>query len=99
MNEILRGLDFRFVYIDNILVASSTKEYHIENLTILFDRLKDKDILINPSKCVFEATAVKFLGYKVPPTALFLKRSTKVVQLQAPLNDLLQDKVNGQTPV
>jgi hypothetical protein len=35
------------------------------HLQALFDRLQTYGILINPAKCVFRASEVTFLGYKV----------------------------------
>ena len=65
MDEVLRGLDFLYVYIDDILIASSSEEEHQNHLLQVFQRLKDYGILINPEKCVWGVTAVNFLGHEV----------------------------------
>lgn len=65
MDEVLRGLEFCFVYIDDILIASASEEEHLQHLTMVFRRLKDKGILVNPAKCVFGVPEVNFLGYRV----------------------------------
>jgi hypothetical protein len=64
MDDILRELDFCFAYLDNILVFSGSLE-HEKHLRALFNQLKRYGIIINPSKCVFRASEVTFLGYKV----------------------------------
>ena len=53
MDEVLRGLDFLYVYIDDILIASSTEEEYQEHLHQVFERLKSYGILINPDKCTW----------------------------------------------
>jgi hypothetical protein len=65
MDDILRGIDFCFVYLDDILVFSRSREEHEQHLRALFDRLQRYGILINPAKCVFRAPEVTFLGYKL----------------------------------
>jgi hypothetical protein len=65
MDDILRGLDVCFAYLDDILVFSQSLEEHEHHLRTLFDRLETNGILINPTKCVFKASEVTFLGYKV----------------------------------
>jgi hypothetical protein len=65
MDEVLRGLDFCFAYLDDILVFSRTSEEHERHLRTLFDRLQRHGILVNPAECVFRAPDVTFLGYKV----------------------------------
>jgi cleavage and polyadenylation specificity factor subunit 1 len=65
MDEILRGLDFCFAYIDDILVYSHSPEEHEQHLRTLFERLQTHGILLNPGKCVFRATQVTFLGYRI----------------------------------
>ena len=65
IDEVLRDLDFAYAYIDDILVASSSLEEHRHHLETLFQRLKDYGVVINPGKCTFGQTEVKFLGYLV----------------------------------
>jgi hypothetical protein len=65
MDDTLRELDFSFAYLDDILVFSRTLEEHDQHLRTLFNRLQKHGILINPAKCVFKASEVIFLGYKV----------------------------------
>ena len=44
---------------------SRTPEEHEEHLRTLFRQLQAYGILLNPSKCVFRATEVTFLGYRI----------------------------------
>ena len=53
MDDICRGLDFVFVYLDDILVASRSYEEHLQHLRALFRRLADQGLVINPAKCEF----------------------------------------------
>jgi hypothetical protein len=65
MDDILRELDFCFAYVDDILVFSRPLEDHEQHLRAIFGRLQMYGILINPAKCVFRASEVTFLGYRV----------------------------------
>ncbi|KAJ2937197.1 hypothetical protein O0L34_g18956 [Tuta absoluta] len=65
VNEVVRGLEFCFAYIDDILVYSKDHTEHAEHLRILFGRLNEYGVVINPAKCVFGAEEVSFLGYRV----------------------------------
>lgn len=65
MDEVLRGLDFAYVYIDDILVASSSAEEHEQHLRQLLDRLKAYGVVINPAKCSWGESSVKFFGFEV----------------------------------
>ena len=65
MDEILRGFDFCFAYIDDILVYSRSPEEHERHLRTLFRQLQAYGILLNPGKCVFRAAEVTFLGYRI----------------------------------
>jgi hypothetical protein len=55
MDDILRGLDFCFVYLDDILVLPRSLKEHEQHLWALFDLLQRYGILINAAKCVFRA--------------------------------------------
>jgi hypothetical protein len=65
IDDILRGLDFCFAYLDDILVFSRSLEEHERHLWTLFDQLQRYGILIKAAKCVFRALEVTLLGYKV----------------------------------
>nr|VZI10058.1 unnamed protein product [Spirometra erinaceieuropaei] len=65
VDRVLRGLPFVYAYIDDLLVASSTAEEHMEHLATVFDRLQQFSVVLNPSKCVFGVPSLEFLGYLV----------------------------------
>lgn len=65
MDNVLRGLHFCFCYLDDILIASSDEQEHIQHLDTLFKRLQDHGMTINISKCIFGAKELPFLGYLV----------------------------------
>ena len=53
------------VYIDDMLVKSLRENDHLNDLQETFDILRSYNMKLNPSKCVFEVTAGKFLGFMV----------------------------------
>lgn len=65
IDNVLRGLDFAFPYLDDILVASSSPEKHIDDLRAVFDRLREYGLIINEDKCHFAKEQVQFLGHIV----------------------------------
>nr|VZI02434.1 unnamed protein product [Spirometra erinaceieuropaei] len=65
VDRVLRGLPFVYAYIDDLLVASSTADEHIEHLATVFDRLQQFGVVLDPSKCVFGVPSLRFLGHLV----------------------------------
>ena len=65
MDEILQDLDFAFVYLDDILIASTSKLQHLEHLRRIFDLLFSNGLIINKSKCVFGVSELNYLGQTV----------------------------------
>jgi hypothetical protein len=65
MDAMLSGLPFIFVYIDDILVASATREQPLKDLREVFERLAANGLLVTPSKCPFGQEKVSFLGHEV----------------------------------
>ena len=65
MTEVLRDLNWKFalVYIDDILVFSSSFESHLDHLSQVFQRLRDANLRLKPSKCEFAVKEVKYLGH------------------------------------
>lgn len=65
INEVLTGLDFASAYIDDIIIGSKDENEHLSHLRQVFERLKKYQLTINPEKCVFMKSEVKFLGHQV----------------------------------
>ena len=53
------------VYIDDMLVKSTTVELHIAHLSEAFQILREYNMKLNPAKCAFGVSAGKFLGFIV----------------------------------
>ena len=53
------------VYIDDMLVKSTTAELHIAHLVEAFLILKEYNMKLNPAKCTFGVSTEKFLGFIV----------------------------------
>lgn len=65
MHEVLRGIDFAFVYLGDICIASDDETQHNQHIRLVLERLRHHKLVINPSKCVFGQPEVQFLGHLV----------------------------------
>lgn len=67
MESLLAGLakDTCVVYLDDIMVMGATFSEHLENLSQVFDRLRQAGLCLKPSKCHFAKRKVEYLGYVV----------------------------------
>uniref|UniRef100_A0A5S6Q617 RNA-directed DNA polymerase n=1 Tax=Trichuris muris TaxID=70415 RepID=A0A5S6Q617_TRIMR len=65
MDEVTRDLPFCFVYLDDVLIASSTPKDHESHLRQLFKRFEQYGIRVNPAKCVFYSSQLHFLGFQI----------------------------------
>ena len=70
MNCILGGLDRVFVYLDDILVASSSFDQHLRDLHEVLERLAGAGLCLNVKKCVLAAKSVTYLGHVVDSSGL-----------------------------
>ena len=53
------------VYVDDMLVKSKEELAHLDDLRETFATLKQYQMKLNPSKCVFGVASGKFLGFMV----------------------------------
>lgn len=65
IDEVLRGLDFVYAYIDDVGIASADDNEHEEHIRTLFQRFKEYGITINTSKCEFGKDEINFLGHRI----------------------------------
>ena len=65
MDQVFACLDFVFWYLDDIVVASVSKEQHLQHLAMVLERLREHGLVLNPKKCEFGCQAVEFLGHLV----------------------------------
>ena len=65
MDSIFGDLDFVFGYIDDLLVASSSPEEHLDHLRIVFERLAKHGLTVQLEKCEFGRSELSFLGHHV----------------------------------
>ena len=67
MREVFRQQLGRYVavYIDDILVYSDTMEEHMEHLRDVLRTVNDAGLKLNPNKCHFAQSEVKYLGHLI----------------------------------
>ena len=67
MEKVLVGLTWKFTipYLDDCIIFSRTIEEHLERQREVFQRFKDANLKINPTKCEFFRQKVPFLGHIV----------------------------------
>ena len=68
-------------YLDDIIVLSPTFEQHIEDLRIVFDRLRKFKLCANREKCKFACARVKYLGLWITPNGIEVDQD-KVAAIQ-----------------
>lgn len=65
IDEVVRGLDFMFAYVDDLLVASDIQEHHMKHLSQLFERPSAYNVRIHADKCIFGQGSLEFLGHLI----------------------------------
>jgi len=70
MDRLFAKYGFVFIYLDDILVASSTQEEHLHHLQLVFSTLQEAGLRINPDKCCFLKSEVEFLGHHLSSSGI-----------------------------
>lgn len=90
MNIVLSGLEpFNIgVYIDDIIIASSSIKEHFPKLQMVFDRLIHHNLRLKPSKCFFLTETIKYLGFVINKGKVYPDQSNVdiVKNFQVPKN-------------
>ncbi|XDV33933.1 hypothetical protein PO909_004169 [Leuciscus waleckii] len=65
VNDVLRDMvdQFIYVYLDDILIFSSSLQEHVQHVRRVLQRLLENGLFVKAEKCEFHAQSVSFLGY------------------------------------
>ncbi|KAK3559259.1 hypothetical protein QTP86_008828 [Hemibagrus guttatus] len=67
INEVFQDILGKWVsvYIDDILVYSTSLEEHVHHVRAVLSRLQQNHLYVKPEKCEFHRTTITFLGYVI----------------------------------
>jgi Reverse transcriptase (RNA-dependent DNA polymerase)/RNase H-like domain found in reverse transcriptase/Retroviral aspartyl protease len=57
--------DISFLYIDDLVVTGCSRDHHLKNLRLVFEKLRERNLKLNPEKCAFMQTEVTYLGHHI----------------------------------
>ena len=67
MDFVLAGLQWstRLVYLDDIIVLGRDFSDHLRSLQLVLQRIRDAGLKLQPAKCAFFQSEVKYMGHIV----------------------------------
>ena len=65
MENLLNGIPRVIVYLDDILISGVSKEDHLHNLQLVFERLHSAGLFLKKDKCKFCVNSISYLGHKI----------------------------------
>lgn len=81
------NLDDLHIYVDDVLISSTSFDEHLVRLSILFEKISMSGMTLKLSKCEFLRQKIKFLGHIVTPLGMSMDPS----KLQA-IREFLQPR-------
>jgi hypothetical protein len=72
MESVLRGLQWStcILYLDDIITLGKDLDSAIQNLAEVFQRFRDNNLKLKPSKCKLLVRSVEFLGHLISPEGI-----------------------------
>ena len=67
MQNILGELNLMYcmIYLDDVIVFGRTEEEHLEHLCIVFERFREFNLKLKPSKCSFFQSEIMYLAHQI----------------------------------
>ena len=59
------NLMYWMIYLDDIIVFGCTEEVHLEHLCIMFERFREFNLKLKPSKCSFFQSEIMYLAHHI----------------------------------
>ena len=73
--------DFVVIYLDDILVFSSSMEEHTHHVRLILSKLREHGLYAKRQKCEFDRNSIEFLGYVISPHGITMDpRTIKSIQ-------------------
>ena len=77
IDQVLRGLDFVYEYIDDLLIASSSESEQYHQLQLLSASLSEYEIVIQLSQCEFSVSSLDFHGHQISADGIATLQQTR----------------------
>ncbi|XP_076299573.1 uncharacterized protein LOC143218325 [Lasioglossum baleicum] len=79
---------YAFAYLDDIIIASKTLEEHQRHLREVFRRLRAAGLRLNPDKCRFCVSSLRYLGHIVDQQGIRTdpEKTSAIAKITAPKN-------------
>ena len=86
------------VYVNDMLIKGVREDDHLSDLQETFNMLRTYNMKLNPSKCAFEVTAGKFLGFMVSQRGIEvnLEKVRAIMELAPPKTIKEVQNLNGK---
>ena len=86
------------VYVNDMLIKGVREDDHLSDLQETFNMLRTYNMKLNPSKCAFEVTAGKFLGFMVSQRGIDvnLEKVRAIMELAPPKTIKEVQNLNGK---
>ena len=70
MHRLFNGLDFVFIYINDVLIASKSRQEHTGHLREVLCQLRAAGLVLNMPKCTFARSTMEFLGHQLSASGI-----------------------------
>lgn len=70
METILQGIEYVYVYLDDVLIAGKDFEDCYRRLVLVLDRLANANVKVNFKNCKFFVTNLSYLGHIITDNGL-----------------------------
>ena len=90
MERVLDGLqwDICLIYVDDILIFAKTFDELLKRMQLIFNRLRQAELKLKPSKCSFAHREIKYLGHVINEKGIAVdpKKIEAIEKMKTPQN-------------
>ena len=79
------NLTYYVIYLDNVIVFGHTEEEHLERLCVVFERFREFNLKLKPSKCSFFQSEIVYLAHHVSRRGILPSRENVRAMQEFPM--------------